>query len=343
MLQRVSYLVQLLEILFLCRRFKKYNILIVLACYIIAVAIITLDRRYYSPRLIAYVAAFLIGLHYVMLTAISIYILTWLLFRNKYSTDTDLILKITVISCGVIFTIYGFLNGLITNVNKYSIETSKLDNEFRIVQISDLHICEMYNANEVGKLVVKINSLEPDIVCFTGDMFDGWRSTTVDISKVCNEFKELNSKYGTYVIYGNHDAPFTRELGKLCDESGFTYLEDDKITVDNIDIIGRCCSPNGCSLNDIGIDNSRFTIVLDHTPDRIKESSERNIDLLLCGHTHGGQLLPIKLIFDIMYGINSGSNKYDNTLVIVNQGAYLIYPFCRISGESEIVCIDINK
>lgn len=342
MIQIVTYIIQLFEIVFLCRSLKVSRRLIVIALYIGAVAVIGVDRKYIVPEIISWVAAFLIALHYVMLSVVSLYLVFWILFRNLYREDMGKI-QIIVLFVGLVTTLFGYYNGMIPTTNYYTIKTDKVTEDLRIVQISDLHICRMYNAEEISDLVNAVNELNPDIICITGDIYDGWRAFAVDMEDVYKEFRRLSPRYGTYVCYGNHDAPFTYELAELCKQSGFRLLIDGTVEAGDVRIIGRGCSPDGCKLSHYGIDSDTFTIVLDHKPDRVEEAAENNVDLLLCGHTHGGQLLSIKLMFNMEYDVDAGSKQYGDTLVIVNQGASLSYPYCRVFGKSEVVCVDIKS
>ena len=341
MVQTVSYFIQLGQILFLCRHMRRSHTLCVVVAFIACVAIIGIDRRTFTAEWLSWVSAFLIALHYVMLTAVSIYFVIWLMIRNKYPED-EMTIQAVVLCVALICTLFGFCNGIYTKVNAYTINTDKVDSDLRIIHLSDLHLNTMFDAEDIAVIVDKVNELNPDIVCITGDVFDGWRSFAINLEDVYKEFRRLNPTYGTYVSYGNHDVVLLDELTTLCNKSGFRLLIDNEVQAGGVNIIGRACSPDGMTLDGYDIDNAKFNIVLDHIPDRIYESVGNNVDLALCGHTHGGQLLSIKLMFDMKYPIDSGGKQIKNTFAIVNQGAYLIYPYCRIFGRSEIVCIDVK-
>ena len=93
------------------------------------------------------------------------------------------------------------------------------------------------------------------------------------------------------------------------------------------------------------IDKSKYTIVLDHQPRDFKQESEANVDLVLSGHTHGGQFIPIGQL-SVLLGINDGYyglSKINNTNFIITSGmSNWAFKF-KTGCISEYVVIDIKK
>lgn len=342
MLKGLSYLILLAEVLFMLRSRKLPVTITVTAIYIVLFAIIVLNRKYIIPKPLGYIATISMGAHYIFMLTLSTYIVFLVILRitGLHVPNGTSMVVIIITAC---ITLYGVCNGIATRVSYYNVYTTKTNCIIRLVQISDLHLSNIYDAKEISKLVDKINNLKPDVICITGDMFTNKLSTQIDMDSACKEFSRLNPKYGIYVSYGNHDRDLIPELQQLCDKSGFKLLIDGTATFDGINVIGRPCYPDGVPIDNL-LSNDMYNIVLDHTPERVDEAIDSNVDMLLCGHTHGGQLLPFTLGQDILYGVSSGAwQEDDNTFVLVNQGAGLIYPYCRVKGISEIVCIDINN
>lgn len=340
--QSTYYIIQLLEVVFLCRRKKIPTIVLAVAGYVAFAFALTSSKRFYINRYIGYILSFGVALHYVMLIIVTVYILLWLLLHVKFANYLYGMQKYIIV-VSLTLALAGFMNGMYIGLNTYEVHSDKVESDIRVVHLSDFHISNIFSQVEIDGLVNKINSLEPDIVCITGDMFTNRECTLIDMEAVYSELRRLNPKYGTYVCQGNHDVPLMDCVLELCEECGFSILLDDSVEINDVEIIGRACSTvKSKNLNNIVNNTDKFTIVLDHIPNRIDESVSNNIDLHLSGHTHGGQLPPISLKFKLEYGIYAGAKYFNDTFVVVNRGTYLIYPYCRLVDTSEVVCIDIK-
>lgn len=218
---------------------------------------------------------------------------------------------------------------------KYSIQATKdigVDN-FKIVQVSDSHIGATMDGDDFIKYMEDINKTNPDIVVVTGDFVDDDTSLE-DMIKGATGLGKLKTKYGVYFIYGNHDKGYynyrsygDKELREELEKNNVIILEDESIQItDNIILVGRQDAQvtDRMSIKQLmnNIDKDKYIIVLDHEPNDYKNEEEANVDLVLSGHTHGGQLfligpLSVKLGFnDAYYGLD----KINDTIFIVNSG-----------------------
>lgn len=240
----------------------------------------------------------------------------------------------------------------------YIIETTKdigVDN-FRIVQVTDSHIGATLNGDDFIKYMDKINKLNPDIVVITGDFVDDDTSYQ-DMVKGCIGLGNLKTKYGVYFVYGNHDKGYynyrgytDKELREELTKNNVTILEDENIEIlDNIILVGRQDAQtfNRLSIKELTkkIDKDKYIIVLDHQPNDYKNEAKEDIDLVLSGHTHGGQLLPLGP-FGIMIGaINNyyGITTKNNTTFIVSSGISDWAIKFKTGTISEYVVIDIKN
>lgn len=175
-------------------------------------------------------------------------------------------------------------------------------NGFKIIQFSDTHIGYQYTIKQLKVLVKKINSLNPDLIVFTGDLIDDPNSFN-DEKNLISSLKQLKSNYGKFWVYGNHDhgGYGTDSIRKIMDKSDFQLLknnhilinkENDSIILAGIDdaILGK---PNlGTTL--LNANNDLFTMLLAHEPDYADITKDYPVDLQLSGHSHGGQVrLPL--------------------------------------------------
>ena len=216
----------------------------------------------------------------------------------------------------------------------YEINTKKdigVDN-FRVIQISDSHIGSTMNGDKFIKYMEDINEENPDIVVVTGDFIDD-DTLKEDMIKGCVGLGKLKTKYGVYFVYGNHDKGYFTYRGytyELLDQelekNNVTILRDEIYPItDNIYLIGR--KDKSEERKDIGelvkgIDKSKYLIDLNHQPNDYKNEAKAGVDLVLAGHTHGGQFFPLGQL-GVIFGPNDsyyGLKQIDNTNFIVNSG-----------------------
>lgn len=182
------------------------------------------------------------------------------------------------------------------NISSQLINSS---DEIKIVQFSDTHISERFNIEDLQQMVKEINSENPDIVVFTGDLIDHFNSYEYkgDVDEIWQVLGKINAPLGKYAVYGNHDYGGGAEkiYKKIMENSGFALLinENHKIPEHNINIIGLDDSIFGnfdeTLLNDLS-DENFYNVALSHEPDVVDLLLEYNVDLILSGHSHGGQV-----------------------------------------------------
>lgn len=169
----------------------------------------------------------------------------------------------------------------------------------KIIQFSDVHLGDFFSLNQLEKVVKKINENEPDIVVFTGDLIDV-ASQYENINEISNVLSKIDVKLGKYAVYGNHDygGGAVRVYENIMKESGFKVLvnENHSIKVSpnkNINILGVDDVLLGKPNIEKTVKNIRrndYNILLSHEPDYVDKFKDYNIDLVLSGHSHGGQV-----------------------------------------------------
>lgn len=217
----------------------------------------------------------------------------------------------------------------------YSISTEKdMGNvPLKIAFFADSHIGALFDGQGLSRHLDTIETTEPDILLITGDFIDD-ATTKEDLIASCKALSEFDCPYGKYFAFGNHDTGnygfrhFTRDdLVNELTKAGVVILEDEAVLLDDrFYIIGRKdkSSPDRLPLKNIieGLDKSKYMIVMDHQPNDYKAEAETGVDLVLSGHTHGGQMLEIKLITYLLKADDKiyGMEQRDNTVFIVTSG-----------------------
>ena len=204
--------------------------------------------------------------------------------------------------------------------------------------------------------MIEINEINPDIVVVTGDFVDDDTSLK-DMIRSCEGLGALKTKYGVYFIYGNHDKGYfdyreygDKELREELIKNNVIILEDEGVDlVGNIYLLGRQDAQVRTRksveelMNDVDI--SKYVIVLDHEPNDYDNEEKANMDLVISGHTHGGQVFPLQII-DKMFGANDqiyGFERRGNTSFIVSSGIGDWAVKFKTFTKAEYVVIDIRN
>ena len=166
----------------------------------------------------------------------------------------------------------------------------------KIAQISDFHMTGRIDRVWFEMIIAKVNRLEPDAIAITGDIVESESCLAWLPETLC----KLEARLGVYFILGNHDKfvniTRTREILTV---SGQTCLSGRWVQVDwngaPVVLAGneRPWLPEVGALEDAparGADNLPLRLLLMHTPDQIAWARQHDADLVLAGHTHGGQI-----------------------------------------------------
>lgn len=199
-----------------------------------------------------------------------------------------LLITILVLFCFYIYAKYINVNGI--SVKEYEIKNEKIIKEFdgfKIVHFSDVLYKDKNGINELKLAIKNINEQNPDMIVFTGDLIKYAPKNTQDIVDI---LKNINADY-KYAILGDNDK---EESIKILENSGFTILNNNYEYIFN-----KNNSPlkiiDGNSFNEEMLNNEEnispfYNIVLTHKPDNFSDLKNYDIDLVLAGHSLGGQI-----------------------------------------------------
>ena len=242
-------------------------------------------------------------------------------------------LSVILLTAGVVS--YGIYHANQIKYVSYDIHTkaTALSTRMKIVLISDLHLGAVNTEKRLENIVKNINNLEPDIVCIAGDIFNDDYYALQNPEKAIGLLKSITATYGVYGSLGNHDSGKTfDEMINFLKQSHIKLLNDTYVIIDGrLALFGRVDpSPIGgfgelkrkeITESIASLDPKLPVVVMDHTPSNIEQYGE-NVDLVLAGHTHKGQIFPGSLITNAVFVVDYGHYQKDTVSphVIVTSG-----------------------
>ena len=255
----------------------------------------------------------------------------------------------------VIFGFFEVLRGPVVKSIQIPRKNISADlHQFKIVQISDLHIGASIRETYVNKVISKTNELNADLVVITGDLIDGKPSS---IQHVIDRLKELKAKHGVYYVVGNHEYYWGIEsvLSSLS-QTGMTILLNENKIIDIKGtklLISGITDPAAHSMQpsrppDIVKASETtlapdFKILLAHQPSIYPEAEKLNYDLQLSGHTHAGQFFPFSLFIGFFHKYSRGLYLHNDMHLYVNPGTGYWGPANRFGIPAEITLLTLAK
>lgn len=242
------------------------------------------------------------------------------------------------------------------DVSVYSVRVSPEQNGLTIAAFADTHFSEYYTIKDFKKVVKRINALKPDLVFFLGDLIDHYDEYEGDSREISESLSEISATYGKYAVFGNHDYGGGSEhyYEDVMTAGGFQVLVNQRADLDSLgitivgidDMVIGYGDPSAASQ----CRTDSFNIVLAHEPDIVTEMTDYDIDLMISGHTHGGQI-HVPFLSDAYlppYGqiYRHGEYHFENnrkTTLYVNSGLGTTFLPLRFMAPPELTKITLTN
>lgn len=279
-------------------------------------------------------------------------------FKPKVFAEQSLFYNRALVACiaGSVFIIGGFALQEARNlgVTRLEIPLRELPPEldgFSVVQVSDVHYGMLTGNKELSKIVDRVNALHPDIVVITGDLVD---ESVSHMEEMKVPLSRLKSRHGILAITGNHEYYAGVERAVAIMEGANIRVLRNAVQVlpGGLQILG-IDDPTGYrrmgeSVPDFDrlisrLDLQKPCILLYHQPILFEKAASRGIGLQLSGHTHGGQLFPIRYISKMIYPLTPGLHQSGDSYLYVSWGAGTWGPPMRLKCPPELVYIRLRS
>ncbi|ASR38524.1 hypothetical protein BAY61_29970 [Prauserella marina] len=221
----------------------------------------------------------------------------------------------------------------------------------RIALISDVHLGPIIGRSFTERIVELVNAERPDLVAIAGDLVDG---EVRHLAHAAEPLADLRSTHGTFYVTGNHEY-FSgyREWIEHVPSLGIRPLRNEHVDIEHNggvfhfaginDHIGyQWQDPGDVARAVEGRDPDKALVMLAHQPVDITPAVEHGVDLMLAGHTHGGQLSPFELIVSLQQGAVAGSYQFDDTKMYVTRGAGFWGPPVRVGAPPDITIVELR-
>ncbi|HWQ42934.1 MAG TPA: metallophosphoesterase [Desulfosporosinus sp.] len=272
----------------------------------------------------------------------------------KKNLNPALGLVVVVLVVGIVS--YGAWNSRHPQVNHYDLTIAKQAGSLKqlhVVMVSDIHLGTIVHNGNLTKMVNMVNGLKPDLVLFAGDVFDE-NIESSNKQQVSDTFRKLSAPYGVFAVLGNHEyiGGNAEEAIDYLGEAGVKVLRDSSLEIaGSFNLVGRDdrsgARYNGVPRQDLktlmqGLDRDLPIILMDHQPSQLEEPAGEGVDLQVSGHTHAGQLFPIRSITRRMFEDDWGLLRKGNFQIIVSSGYGTWGPPIRLGNTPEVVDIMIK-
>jgi predicted MPP superfamily phosphohydrolase len=221
---------------------------------------------------------------------------------------------------------------------------------YRLVQISDMHIGGLIDEEFVKKTVQTINSLDVDFIVITGDLTD---APINQIKESVSPLQNLKSKFGTFYIVGNHEyfhgledtISYLKTLNIIVLENNSLIIgaEENRFNIAGLyDYFGYRKEEFAPDVAKVvsQIDKTLPTLLLAHQPKQTEKLENFKPNLILSGHTHGGQIFPFAYLVKLQQPYLKGLYEISkNEAIYVNSGIGFWGPKMRLGSSAEITLI----
>jgi len=224
---------------------------------------------------------------------------------------------------------------------------------FTILHLSDLHLDLVHGGSWLEKVVDQANAQNPDLVAITGDLAEG---TVAQYGRDAEAMGKLEARHGVYFVTGNHEyfhdlegwLQYLRARGIRVLRNEWTPVGADGACFDLVGIDdhdgGRLAEGHGPDLAGAlaGRDSHRPAILLAHQPRIVLDPEANNVDLILSGHTHGGQIWPFSYLVYLQQPYVRGLIHHGETQLYISSGTGFWGPPMRLGTTAEMAVLTLR-
>ena len=273
--------------------------------------------------------------------------------KRDYKKDLSLVVALAL---SVVYLSAGYYTCHHVVRTDYNVKTDKPVGSIRVAMFADSHLGTTFNGEGFERELKKIKACSPDILFVVGDFVDD-DTRKKDMETASRALGKLDLPYGVWYTFGNHDRGYFQSRDFTAEELKQTLIKN-KIHVmqdtcalvdDRFYVVGRedAYTPDRNAIEPLlnGLDKDKYIIVLNHEPNDYENEAKTKADLVLSGHTHGGQLFPWTFLSRIVKADDNvyGRQRINDTDFIVTSGISDWAIKFKTFTLAEYVIIDIHS
>lgn len=231
-------------------------------------------------------------------------------------------------------------------VTRYEVRLAGLPTELDgvvLVGVSDLHIGSLLDERWLAARVRQVQAQGADLIVLLGDIFEGHGGRR---DELLEPLRHLSARLGVWGVHGNHEGYGQRGGNSLMEEAGVEVLRDRCVEVrpglllagvDDLTSGRRSGLRSDVVSETLSGRPPGATVLLSHTPWQTEDAARAGVGLMLCGHTHGGQIWPFGYLVRRASPLVAGRYEVRGMTVIVSRGAGTWGPRMRLWAPGEII------
>jgi uncharacterized protein len=269
---------------------------------------------------------------------------------------------VVVAVLAVAFIGYSFSETYRLEVKQYTYTSPDVPAAFdgtHIVLLADIHRSFFFSQQRAGRVVDQVNAMAPDLVVLGGDYVYGGKEYE---QSAFAELWRLKAPLGTFAVLGNHDYAHLASGGddpalalKAIADADITLLDNSGVWIQSsgqrFRLAGVSDLRQGHPRAGPGLEGTTpgdLVVLVSHEPDFAETLQPGEVDLVLSGHTHGGQVTFFGLWAPIVgsaFGQKYRTGMVENrvTTVVISNGVGTIFPPLRFFARPQIVVITLKK
>jgi uncharacterized protein len=234
-------------------------------------------------------------------------------------------------------------------IREYAVHLSHLSEALdgmKILALSDLHLGTLINEKWLDARIDQVLAEKPDIVVLLGDTFEGHGES---VDKLIPVFQRLHAPLGVWAVSGNHDSYGRRSAGTSpLQVAGIQTLRNSWVELHpGFTLAGVDDSSPGRGDEQLNRALANrppgTTVLLSHRPVNVERAANLHTDVMMSGHTHGGQVWPIDYIVQSEYPFLEGRFSIGDMALIVSRGTGTWGPRVRLWHPGEILKITLHR
>ncbi|MDR2450418.1 MAG: metallophosphoesterase [Candidatus Accumulibacter sp.] len=246
----------------------------------------------------------------------------------------------------------GFVNAQSFSVTRHDVAVKGLTQAVRIVHLPDLHLGAQRGEAYLHRILDAIDEQKPDMVLYNGDLVDSNIALKPELFSL---FKRVRAEQ--YFTTGNHEYYLDTDRAlRLIAGAGIRILRSEMVETRGIQLIGMeymnadretydAHMVNTLTLKEelprIARDGGKPSVLVHHSPVGTRYVADGHIDLMLAGHTHGGQLFPGTALVKYRFPMYRGRHQLDGLTLLVSQGAGTFGPWMRLGTRNELQVVQL--